>query len=632
MWWLAWAALAWAQVPPSDQTVIYYNARMALREGNPVEAAKLWFLRTAVLDQTGRLSPHDADFHSVTWAALGSLGICQDGYPKDKDGAGLWPIALHNWVVLNRTRQRWPKPPSPFRSFDVGRQQRLVSIHDVLSAEELRTLSLARGKCARARLALYRAGMGPRAKLADREVSARLLRDLLERAKDTLARERVRGLAAIDARLFDIDLQLAELAAREARRDMRQRAARGRAGGLSRASVTALREDADPVALDPTSEAARILREAVSWPTEEWMALSANRRRFVFDYAALQEAPREELDHVALGIIDALVANGDGAEVMRWIPRFAPEQPAPEALWADGRGQRLLGLSNETGFTERAPIALQRAVRHLEQGELPEALRTFAFAVNQAPDSATADEVRGLALRWLSYVAAQFELTDELLVTLRELVPRREYGVILEDLMWGSALRADARSFRRGLDHQLERSALSRRMALLEPLARGNVDRFQVGLRRGLSQSPSETLRFLDQLVDRLALEDSDIRNAHTQTLERVRRLLEPLADPEGRSSTRRRVERVRDRARAILEGLTPPEEVLRSDEDAAKTLNPSRPVYAGSLRVAPTDPLPWPFKAGRTAAPQVFSVLELIPVEWRTPDGTLVFGWSLQG
>ena len=33
---------------PTEQTLVYYNARMALREGHALEAIKLWFLRNVI--------------------------------------------------------------------------------------------------------------------------------------------------------------------------------------------------------------------------------------------------------------------------------------------------------------------------------------------------------------------------------------------------------------------------------------------------------------------------------------------------------------------------------------------------------------------------------------------------------
>mgnify|MGYP007063845587 CR=1 FL=1 len=119
---------------PTDQSLVYYNARMALRDGRPREAVKLWLLRNAIESERGEVSGHDADFRSVTWAALGTLGLCQDGFSKDEEGAGIWPLAAHNWVVKNMRRQAPGLGGSPFVAFEVGRQQRDVSVRDVLDA------------------------------------------------------------------------------------------------------------------------------------------------------------------------------------------------------------------------------------------------------------------------------------------------------------------------------------------------------------------------------------------------------------------------------------------------------------------------------------------------------------------
>ena len=126
--------------PPSDSALIYYNARMALREEAPAEAVSLWFLRSALENQTGQVSVYDADFHSVTWAALSQLGVCPDGLKRDHSGAGLWPVALHNYVIRTSSRRTPPDLPKTFDTFEVGQQQRPVSINDVLDTAELDTL------------------------------------------------------------------------------------------------------------------------------------------------------------------------------------------------------------------------------------------------------------------------------------------------------------------------------------------------------------------------------------------------------------------------------------------------------------------------------------------------------------
>ena len=611
---------------PTDQTLIYYNARMALRDGHPDEAVRLWLLRNAVEDQTGVVSTHDPDFHSLTWAALGEMGVCPDGHPTDEEGAGLWPLALHNWVVRNMGRRRNPAPSRPFGAFDVGRQQRFISITDVLNAKELSSVHFFRGPCTLPRVALVNAGELPNAELSDRQVTARLLRDLLEQARLLLDADLVRGQAAIEARLFDLDLQLTALAAREARKEEVEQARRARQLGLKPPSVQAAREEAPGTTLDPNSEAARILLESAGWPVWEWMSLSSDRRLFLFDNARAYGPDPQPFDALALEVLDRLIRAGEGEEVEKWIARAQ----SPEVVWSGDRGLQLLALDRDMGFRERSVIALHRGVDHLERGELPEALRSLAFSLQHAPDSRDAETVENLSLRWLSYVASRFEITDELLITLKELVPRREYAILLEDLMWRAALHADQTSFERGLRHQSGRNALSRRLVLLGPLAEGDLNDFSQRIRIGLRESPSETLSFLDQLVQRMELEDGDVRAAHIPTLESLLDLLGPLAS-EGEGRQGRKADELVHRCQAILEGLG----ALDPDagpEARARSLDPAGEVFVGSLRLAPADPLPWPFRAVEPPAPSVFVPLDLTPEEWVGDDGETVFGWSIGG
>jgi hypothetical protein len=635
MVWLLLAGLARAAPTPepSDATVVYYNARMALREGHALEAVELWLLRNALEDRTGRLSPYDADFRSVTWAALGDLGVCQDGYAKDGDGAGLWPLALHNQVVRNLGRSKPPRRPRPFDTFEVDRQQRFISITDVLSLRELATVKLSRGRCGRPRQALLAAGESLTAKLSDRQVAARLLRHLLEQARSTLAEGRVRGLATIEARLFDIDLELTALAAQEARKESRKAARRGRELGLSRESVAAMTVAAPTTTLSPTSKAAGVLRACASWPVSEWMALAPDRRLFLFTQARAYDGRPADFDQLGLAIVDQLIADGEGETVEVWIGQLAAGDAADtrRAVWSGSRGQALLALDGDAGFRERSVIALHRGIDQLERGELMDALRSIAFARQHAYESKAAGDLEGLSLRWLSYVAGRFAISSELLVTLQELVPRQDYAVILEDLLWSAAFHADRRSFDAGVSNQLGRGALERRLALLAPLAAGDVPRFSAGIRTGLADTPGETLRFLDQLVQRLELEDAGVRAAQLPTLVSLRRLLAPLAADTGDSGRQGRIAALlMERTQAIAEGLGGLPEA--GERDRARSLAPDSEVYAGSIRLAPADPVPWPFHTTDPPAPSVFTPLELRPEEWRDASGEWVFGWSIRG
>jgi len=614
---------------PTDHDLIYYNARMALREGNATEAVKLWLVRNALENQTGRVSRHDADFHSLTWAALGELGICQDGHPTDEDGAGLWPLALQNWFVQNRTREL-PPPAPTFPAFEAGRQARYVSIGDVIGRDELRALELARGPCLQARLAFLQSQDLVFADLKDRKNSSMLLAYLLRTALRTLDADRVRGRAAVAARLFEVELQLAAIGEAEARAAARRAAARTRRLRLGRATVQAVREEAPTSTLEKSTRAAQILAGTVDWSVGEWMTLSPDRRVFLFDTAKAYVQDPVAFDEIAQGILDALITAGDGNGVMDWVDRAAG--PTHERAWEGERGERMLSLDADSGFSERSVIALHRGIQLLEQGAQPEALRAMAYAMSHAAESSRAEDVAGLSRRWMSHVAGQFKVTDTLLVTLRQLLEPRDYGVILEDLVWHSALRADYASYQRGVANQLGRGALERRVAALQPLAAGNVNRFHHELQTGMRSAPSETLRFLVQLVQRLEREDASVRAAHVPTLDNIRRLLERKAAQEQEAGhPARALTALVEQAQAIVEGVDGLTSAA-SVSDRARSLDPNTEVFAGSVRLAPADAVPWPFESSRVGPPSVYSPLKLTPVEWLGPDGAWVFGWRITG
>ena len=619
------AGLAGAAEQPDPATLVFYNARMALREDRPLEATRLWLLRNTLESQTGELSPYDDEFLSVTWAALGDLGVCQDGLPLDEDGAGVWPVALHNWVVRNR-RRRPARPPTAFEAFEVGRQQRNVSIDDVLSAEEISTFSALRGRCMLPHLWRIGDGRSPFTELSDPEISTTLLLVLLQQSRFTLDPEKVRGTALIDARLFDLQLQLVEIAEREARRITQEQIRKGREAGLSKEALAAIRDQAPTFEMTEDTVPARILKASADWPVEEWMALSHERRLYLYDAAQDWAGDKDAFRRLALEIGDALVAAGEGAEVEKWLARGVTLDTRAD-VWSGERGRRLLTLDASTGFRQRSAIALHRGVDALERGDLQGSLHAMALAIQTADEAPDSEATRALALRWLRFVAAQFTITEELMITLQSIVPRREFSMLLEDLLWAAALRSDRASWEEGLLHQPGRGALERRLELLGPLAGGDLGGFLNALDDRLAESPVEAMRLVGSMLERLQLEEADVRVAHIPTLEAVANRLRPFLDPTISKRQARTAAELMAETQAILEGLG---SMPTSSVDRARLVDPQREVYAGSVRLAPTDALPWPFAVSVVAAPSVFQPIELIPVEWTGSYGERVFGWKL--
>lgn len=642
MWlWLAlssWAVADEKAPPPaplhpevSDQTLLYLNARIALREGRSRDALKLWLMRNTIEDRDEVVSRYDTDFRSITWAALGENGYCQDGLKRDKDGVGLWPVALHNWVVRNRRKNNLGQP-NPYQTFKVEQQSRDITIRDVLTTEELKTVRFYRSRCARHRGTMIDADIFPFRPLSDRKTAARLQYYLLAMSKQSLEPGRVRGTSVIDARMFDITLYLTGIEERENRRKARRKAQQGRQLGLSREASDKLRSEVDLYAFPPGSEPARILRACLDWPLAEWLALTPERRKFLFMHAKQFGGDPAKLDRISLGLIDRLIEQNQGAEVVEWIALRADEQVEDPLIWKGERGEQLLTLDKDSGFPERSVIALHRGVHQLEAGDLHASLRSLAYALQNAGESRESEAVQGLARRWLSYVAAQFELDDELLAMLKQNAPRRDYSMILEDLLWNAAFLSDAASFERGMNNQLGRGALGRRLKLLEPLASGDVALFSEQIREGIEERPSETMRFLDQMVQRLETENAEVRSRQLKTLDNLHLLLDPLTAASGNKGRQARVaDKLVTRFQAIREGL----EGIAQDADArerARAADPDAELFAGAVRLAPSDELPWPFPEVFVPTPSIFEKIEIRPLEWRRNSGELIFGWSIRG
>lgn len=623
---LAATVPAQAATEPPAQTLVFYNARLALRDDQPADAVALWLLHNAVENRLGEPGTHDAEFRSVVWAAAGELGLCTDGFPEDTDGAGLWPVAVHNYLVQAALRPTPPSPPAPFDAFSVGRQQRLVQLGDVLSAEELRTLSLFRTSCWLPRRAMEEAGLGFSGDLRDRTRLARLLRRLLVASRQTLSPKRVSSLAAIDARIFDLDLYIAQALAREARAQAKALARTARSRGVSAEGARQVEDTTKRAGFSRDSEEAAILRRTATWTPADWLALSPERRLFLFVQArAVADDPRAS-DVLVLALVDELAARREGAEAERWIGLLSGggDLARRAAVWRGPRGLALLGLDAETGFRERATIALHRGIAYLEEGDLREALRSFAYALRWAPESRE-PTAAALARRWLSYTAGRHETSPELLALVRGIVPASDFNLIAEDLVWRAALRADAASFAASSRHRNGRSAFDLRVERLAPLAEGKRGAFLTQLRADLADEPNATLRFVRQLLERLEAEDGDVRVRQRPTLVGLVALLGPAAAraAETRQQTRAFADTL-DRCQSLLDGLE------RLDGSATRSLSPSTDVFAGNVRLAPSDPLPWPFAEPDPTPPPLFVPLALIPVEWTDETGTLVFGWEI--
>jgi hypothetical protein len=611
-------ALALAVEPPepSDQTLLFYNARLAMRDGKPGDALRLWLMRNVVANRDQAVGRYDEEFRSVVWASTGALGLCQDGYGKDDlGGAGLWPLGLHNWLVQGMSRASPPDGPSPWDAFDVKRQQRLISLHDMLSPEEVRSVAFFRTSCT-----LPEGFTMP--DVTDKVAAGKVLKRALQESLKTVVREKLTSTAVIEARLFDLDLAIQELYARRMRRESGMTAAKARRLGLT-----------DDVTKEMTqkwpekSPQAAFLRRALTWQPSDWMTLSRDRRLNLYTLARPYAADTVAVEPLLLAIIDSLIAQKAGEELNDWVGYL--DTPDARAVMTHGeRGKALLGLEPETGFRERSVIALHRGVAQLEAGDRLEALRSFGYAMAHSEESHDGATVLALGRRWLSYVLARYETNAEVLATVRSLVPGTDYNAVVEDLIWRAALRADQKSFNLLVEGVRHGGSIDARIDKLRPLAMGNPGALATQLRDASADEPHLTLRFTRQLLERIESEDPDVRQANVPLLELLRKVLDGMIDKKGKTKSQTHIaEELIGRTDAILDGLN---RFDRGTAGKARAVSLKHETFAGNVRLAPADPLPWPFSPPYPTSPSVFVPLKLEPVEWRDANHELVFGWRV--
>jgi len=644
--------------PP--QTVVYWNARLALREGRPVDVLKLWLLRNAIEAREtsrGAASVHDGDFRSTVWAALGETGFCPDGFIEDDDGAGVWPIAIHNWLLKNMRREA-PSQPNPWSSFRGSVQQRSVSLYDVLTVEELRTVRFARAFCLTPWVQQPRLFVDNGAlqwvDLDDRLSVGLMLKDMLRVAQRTTHPDKVAGLALIETRLFDLDVTLTRLQAIKARQETSALDQALRAAGVTPGGRFELAQRRQ--AAFGSSPAAVLWRTAMGWPASEWLSLREDRRNSLFadaDSGLAGVVDATVRDALVIDIADALLDQKNGAGVARWLGFAAPPQASPpsqatpaqatddvtaghaglasrtgrlqEALYAGARGERLLGLDVATGFRERSAIALHRGVDAVKAGETLAALRSFAFALAHADESSDPEGMHRLCRRWLAFVLSQYATTDEVIGIVEAFVPAADYAVVVDSLLWRAAFHQDMASFDGVCASAKRRKAgtVGRMCTQLEPLARGEPVALWAAVESGAGGGAG-AVRFAERLLDELSTEPLDVRHNQRQNLQLMLRVFDDAA--VGSATTAKKIEVLRRRVQGLLDGIEAFDDSVRGRVAAAA---PDGEAYVGSVRLAPADPLPWPFPRPAATPPNPFLPIQLRPVE-RSTEGATVSAWTL--
>lgn len=555
------------------------------------DALKVWFLKNTLSSVRGTPSPQESALASAAWLAMARLRVCPEDMPQDAHG--LWTVALHNMILSSLFRGQPAPPASPFAAFSNGRQERKISARDILSPDELNTLKFSEGSCSVINK-LRLQGVDYFNYVFDdtpmtRPQAAKLMIDMLNKA-NSLMRD-VQGLSVLQARIFDLHLFL-----------------------IGRTELT--------------EESEKILNNAESWSNTDWMALPPSRRLFLFEKVFGRSSDKQSGRRKILPILDALIDQQAGSELYSWIGLYSVDASPAELreIWSGERGSGLLSLDKQSGFLGRPAIALRRGLAALEGGEVHNALKNLGLAINYSSQEEGDDSVASqLAKRWISYISGTWKVTPDLVAVLKEVLPKDAYSVIFEDLAWRAALRSDERSFEQLMTLLRMRSAAALRVEQLVLLAKGEVKEFARRLMRRLDEEPYSTVRFIGLLLDRIESEDTQVRTRMAPILQRLSDLHDSGGKIKGRVGEN--LQKLSKRSHEILR-------VLSTDSGSslatkARGYNPQDGVFVGHVRVAPTDPLPWPYATPKPPSPEPFAPIVVVPEQW-SAGGSPVLGWKI--
>jgi len=475
--------------------------------------------------------------------------------------------------------------------------------------------------------------------MKDRLSVGLMMRDLLELADTTLDKDKVQGRALLQTRRFDLDAALTRLTAARVRTSDNLLDQALRVAGISEGGTLLLQQQR--LGEFRRSSSSELWRKAMTWTAADWLSLSEQRRLALFADADAGLKSDETRLRVVLMMVDALLegsAMPAGRELESWLgfastttrverdTRVQRDTRAAliERVTSGRRGERLLALEPSTGFRERSVIALHRGVQFLRTGDTLEALRSFAFALGHSEESSDAESVHRLSQRWLSFVLSQYATSDEVITIVERFVPPSDFNTIVESMVWRAAFHADVDSFERVGRAVRKNGTLQRTVTLLRPLARGDAGAMWKGVEDG--GTANGTYVFAQRLIEQLSLEPLDVRANNRLTLEVAGTVLQSI-DAKAGSSLQKKVRALEQRTQALRDAIGQYDQSIAGRVEAGA---PDAEAYAGSVRLAPADPLPWPFVAPRVTPPSPFAPVVLTPVEWRLGSSDLVYGWSL--
>ena len=123
-------------------------------------------------------------------------------------------------------------------------------------------------------------------------------------------------------------------------------------------------------------------------------------------------------------------------------------------------------------------------------------------------------------------------------------------------------------------------------------------------LKQVSAQRPSAAIKIVEVLLQTFERQTLERRRAHRTTLTALNRYLDWLIGKQDQRSFERRLTRLEDQLDSISLGL----DNLSDSDRVLQETSPYSTTFIGSVKLAPTDTPPWPFRVPSIKRPNPFS------------------------
>ena len=145
-------------------------------------------------------------------------------------------------------------------------------------------------------------------------------------------------------------------------------------------------------------------------------------------------------------------------------------------------------------------------------------------------------------------------------------------------------------------------------------------------LKQVSTQRPSAAIKIVENLLQTFERQTLERRRAHRTTLTALNRYLDWLIRKQDEKGFERRLNRLEDQLDSISLGL----DNLSDSDRVLQETSPYSTTFIGSIKLAPTDTPPWPFRVPTIKRPNPFSPIPAHAGRVAFEDNELVMGWLL--